>query len=65
MLKSEPEHLCSTCAHATPVTDKWLAARTHRPTLARCEFRRYLVLWDGKCEEKDLFKGKDKWKRKK
>lgn len=57
--KQEASHLCSNCAHSSPVTDKWLANETREPTLAHCEFRRYLVLWHGGCQEP-----KGRWKEK-
>lgn len=58
--KKQENRMCSNCAHSTPVTDKWLSIGKHEPTLAHCEFRRYLVLWKGECQEQ-----KSKWKGKK
>lgn len=43
-----------------PVTDKWLTIGSHEPTLAHCAFRRYLVLWNGSCQEP-----KPRWERRK
>lgn len=56
--------LCCDCALATPVTDRWLSIGRHEPTLAHCKFRRYLVLWKGKCVERDMFTGRDRFKPK-
>ena len=56
---------CSTCAYATPVTDRFLSVGKREPTLAHCEFRKYMVLWHGKCEERNVFTMKYKYKRKK
>ena len=55
----EKKMMCSNCANATPVMDRWLAIGTNEPTLARCVFSEYLVLWHGRCQEK-----KSKWKEK-
>ena len=62
--KKNVNRLCCNCAHSTPVTDKWLSIGKHEPTLAHCEFRRYLVLWKGECEERDMFTGKSRFKPK-
>ena len=58
------ERLCCNCEHADPVTDKWLSIGKHEPTLAHCEFRKYLVLWYGECQERNGIGGKPKFKPK-